>query len=54
MTKHGEQLHCDTDGCKAAVPLANLSAAEKVWYFDYKDGRFTDYCPKHHPEIRRN
>lgn len=54
MTKHGEQLKCDTEGCNQTTPLANMAAAKKVWYFDYHEGKFRDYCPKHHPEIRRN
>ena len=54
MTKHGDQLKCDTDGCNATAPLATMAAQKTIWYFDYKQGKFLDYCPKHHPTIRRN
>lgn len=53
MTKHGEQLKCDTEGCNATTRL-DQEAKHLVWYFDYSDGKFMDYCPKHHKEIRRN
>lgn len=54
MTKHGEQLKCDAEGCNKTTPTANQASAKTVWYFDYKDGKFKDYCEKHHPLIRRN
>lgn len=53
MTRHGENLFCDTEDCKETTSLTNLAAAKKVWYFTVVDGKFVDYCAKHHPMINR-
>lgn len=53
MTKKNDTLHCDTDGCNKTTPLEG-QAKDKTWYFDFHDGKFLDYCPKHHQTIRQD